>query len=123
MIKRCYRRLADVNSYVRVCRKSIVLSEIVLSCAGTLHHFKTPCKAHLKTLLYFIWYSHIISQTIRTKGNVAMYQDSSLVSVVNKSRYRDTLRKYTIGNVRHIAHLFLFGAVTRKQHTVNSTDM
>ena len=47
----------------------------------------------------------------------------SLVSVVNKSRYRDTHSEDTIGNVRDTDYLFFVGAVSRKQHTINITCM
>ena len=48
--------------------------------------------------------------------SVVMYQadekrESSLVSVVNKSRYRDTHSDTD--------YLFLLGAVSRKQHAIN----
>ena len=67
----CYRKLADVDSYVRVGRKSMVLTEAVLSCARTLHYFKTPRKPHLKKILSFISYPlGIIGQAKMTRGNV-----------------------------------------------------
>ena len=52
-------------------------------------------------------------------------KESSLVSVVNKSQYRHTHSEDTIGNVRDADYLFFsfFGAVSRKQHTINTTCM
>ena len=53
-VKRCCRKSADVDSYVRVGRKSMVLAEII-PCARTLHHFKTPPQPPLKKwLIYFV---------------------------------------------------------------------
>ena len=43
-------------------------------------------------------------------------KESSIVSVVKKSQYRDTLSEDTIGNVRDTDYLFF---VSRKQQTIN----
>ena len=47
-------------------------------------------------------------------------KESSLVSVVNMSQYRDTHSEDTIANVRDTVIFPLFGAVSSKQHTVNT---
>ena len=41
-------RSSDVDSYVRVGRKTMVLAEIILLYARTLQHFKTPRQPPLK---------------------------------------------------------------------------
>ena len=50
-----------------------------------------------------------------------------LVSVVNKSRYRDTHSEDTIGNstitFETLINFSLFGAVSRKQRTINTICM
>ena len=51
----CCRKSADVDWYVRVGRKS--MAEIILLCARTLHHCKTPRQpppAEEMTLIYFV---------------------------------------------------------------------
>ena len=87
------------------------------------------------TVIYFA--SNVTKQALKIKGNVVIYQadkKSSLVSVVNKSQYRDTHSEYTIGNVRDTDYLVFFSflsffffllilAVSRKQHTINTTCM
>ena len=50
-VKRCCRKTADVDWYVRVGRKSMVQAEIIILCARTLHHCKTPHQPPLKKLL------------------------------------------------------------------------
>ena len=47
----CKKRSAEVDLYVRVGRKLMVLAEIILLCAHMLHHFKTPRQPLLKKLL------------------------------------------------------------------------
>ena len=50
-VKRCCRVSSDVDWYVRVGRKSIVKAEIIILCARTLHHCKTPnCFASTETM-------------------------------------------------------------------------
>ena len=44
----CCRKSADVDWYVRVGRKSMVQSEIIILCARTLHYCKTPRQPLLK---------------------------------------------------------------------------
>ena len=47
--------------------------------------------------------------------------NSFLVSIVNKSQYRDTHSEDTISNMQDTDYLsFLFGAVNSKQHTINT---
>ena len=45
---------------------------------------------------------------------------SSLVSVVNMSRYHDTHSEDAIGNVQDTDYLFFVGAVSKKQHRINT---
>ncbi len=47
-VKRCCCKSADVDWYVRVGRKSMVQAEIIILCAHTLHHCKTPRQPPLK---------------------------------------------------------------------------
>ena len=100
---------------IRVGRMSVVLTEIVLLCARTLHHFKTPRQPPLKKWLQFISYLLSCHKTsIKNKGKFGYLprrqkkkrQKKALVSVVNKSQYRDTLSEDTIGNVRDTDYLF-----------------
>jgi len=54
-VKHCCLKSADVDTYVRVGQKSVVLAEIVLLCVRTLHHFKTPRHTPEEmTVIYFI---------------------------------------------------------------------
>ena len=53
-VKRCCRKSADVDWYIMVGQKSMVQAEIIILCAHTLHHCKTPCQPPLKKLLYFV---------------------------------------------------------------------
>ena len=102
----------------------MVLTELVLLCACTFHHFKTAHQPSLRSdCNLFGIHSHVIKQALERRWNVVIYQAdekkrSSLVSVVNKSWYHDTHPEETIGNVWDTDYVF-FGAVTKKQHTIN----
>ena len=53
-----------------------------------------------------------------------LMKKSFLVSVVNKSQYRDADSEDIIDNVQDTDyHSFLFGAVNSKQHTINTICM
>ena len=52
-----------------------------------------------------------------------MKKKSFLVSVVNKSQYRDTDSEDTIVTCETLIIFPLFGAVNSKQHTINTIRM
>ena len=113
-VKHCCCKSADVDSYIRVGWKSVLLTETVLLCAHMLHHFNTPHKPHLKKwLIYFV--STLISSNkhnffflnnVKCGHLPSRWKKSSLVSVVNKLQYCDTHPEDSTGNKRDTDCLF-----------------
>ena len=69
-------------------------------------------------------YSHIINQAKNDKGSCGNVpsrgkKEFFLVSIMNKSQYCETHWEDTIDNVWDTDNFLLFGAVSRKQHTIN----